>query len=284
MLNPSAVANLLGSIVAPGRAEVVVQTALLTLPLSAELYAYADVHREVAVPLTSSSLMDHAPGAPPEERARHISAVVVEAWRKEFGSRKAQTAPARSERREEHKVSGISPARNVSGPHTRDEQGLLLIETKYGRICIVSIRVPSLAKPERRTRRQAAALLNSRSPRTSLSTGSVSTSTDAPNTSVVGLRSISSEHGADVASFSTEDELPSGQDTDDRESIVSSDVPRTDTLYSEPIMLLSLVAAPTQSPFESDTTTTWHKLYAQARAFAELVGCNTCDATAEGRA
>jgi hypothetical protein len=190
-----------------------------------------------------------------------------------------------SERREERKMGGISPARHVSGTHTRDEQGLLLIETKYGRICIVSIRVPSLAKPAGRTRRQAAAPLNSRSPRTSLSTGSVSTSTDAPNTSVVGLRSTSSENGADVASFSTEDELPSGQETDDRESIVSSDVARTDTLYSEPIMLLSLVAAPTKSPsFESDISTTWHKLYAQARAFAELVGCNTCDATAERRA
>lgn len=149
----------------------------------------------------------------------------------------------------------------------------MFFSNQFGRICVVSVRVPGFAEPPRRQRKPVVAALTSRSRNASHSASNHSSSTESHQACVTAIRAHAEELG-DCASISTEDELPSGHDTDDRESVLSSDVPRADTQDNDPIMLLSLVAA-TDTPYPNPSTSTiptaWTQIFAKARAFTELI-------------
>ena len=123
--------------------------------------------------------------------------------------------------------------------------------------------------------------LSAHSRNASLSASNYSSSAEPQHAAVAAVRAQADESG-ECISISTEDELPSGQETDDRESVLSSDVSRVDLQNNDPTMLLSLVAAtrdPASASHTSNIPMEWTEMFAKARAFADLVAAVPSDST-----
>ena len=131
MLRPVVVSTLLDTIVSDGSgATAGIHTAILTLPNSAELFAYAATEQNASGITYCSSLMDFIPGDPKEEHARQISALIVDAWRKEHPKRKSPVTQSRTDRRDDQLASPLTPQQRTGSlsrvMEARDDSVLLL--------------------------------------------------------------------------------------------------------------------------------------------------------------
>lgn len=301
MLRLAALVDLLGALVSPDHVWTGsgAHTAVLTLPGSAELYAYATMLGAEAPTPSRVRLM--APDAPTPlegvEWAQSVSAVATTAWREEQarkeGAKRAarRPPPSPSMRTQSSARDDPSPSPNPGArgstlrTGTTDAQSLddgsdsdapVLIECELGRLLVLPVYVPGMSQgPEAahpRRRRRAKTAPHSRHARhasgstsTNSASGEGGTSRAAHHGHVAG----SALEGTDIGEFSTEEEVASGQDTEP-ESARSSDVGGR----HGPSLLLTLnsVILPAESgAYEINTApeTAWHALYGQARMFSD---------------
>ncbi|WFC95991.1 hypothetical protein MBRA1_002647 [Malassezia brasiliensis] len=140
----------------------------------------------------------------------------------------------------------------------------LLLECEYGRLLVMPVLISSLINPTEsgRTRRLQRASLqrHDRSRRTS-HTGSSDAALSRPSPAILRLMGGVTDEGTTDAGFSTEEEAPSGAETD-------KDSVRSGSRRGEngTVMLLTLH---TRDGVPSDGQQTWRTLQHQALCFAE---------------
>ncbi|WFD00107.1 hypothetical protein MYAM1_002853 [Malassezia yamatoensis] len=152
----------------------------------------------------------------------------------------------------------------------------LLLECEHGRLFIMPVLVSNLASSadfgmKRRSQRSSLARQD-RSRRPSHA-GSSDAAPNRPSPAFLRLTGGITDDATTDAGFSTEEELPSGADTD-KDSVRSGSVLRNGDPGT--VMLLSLhtpLLSDPHSPYDLDTNQVWHTLQCQAVSFAEANAC-----------
>ncbi|PKI82943.1 hypothetical protein MVES1_003719 [Malassezia vespertilionis] len=289
MLRLDALRTLLAALVGSDDAHSLgAHTALLTVYQSADLFAYASALGDApssALPAASQ----HG-----EARARALAAVSIAAWREHAWRNAAPlsgstrftqkgSVTASPEQRSAHRRMGSNPRREQLSASARgrrdsslDERERsddtatlpLCIECEYGRLLVLPLHIASLVPAAYKGRETRTSRAHPSPHGPSRRTSYAGSSDNAAvRTSVAVTRSaVNTDESYDTA-LSTEDELPSGQDTD-KESVVAS-VGRLERRGQDTILLLTLNAA------HSDAHEPWQVLLDQALSFAEICETST---------
>ncbi|WFD44394.1 hypothetical protein MPSI1_003062 [Malassezia psittaci] len=152
----------------------------------------------------------------------------------------------------------------------------LLLECEYGRLFIMPVLVSNLASSADlglKKRSQRSSLARQDRSRRPSHAGSSDAAPNRPSPVFLRLTGGITDDATTDAGFSTEEELPSGAETD-KDSVRSGSVLRNGDPGT--VMLLSLhtpLLSDSNSPYDVDTKQVWHTLQCQALSFAEANAC-----------